>query len=261
MTTTSRDSTHSPARASDRVAARLSELNPDALSQLLAEAPSRPLLLANAAVRTMNERIGDFEIGDVLVGGPVIVGVGPGLLTAAGDDGMLVVDCSGMTVMPATVDGIAIAEQRHTVRLPGGTLTPGSPADLFVVNTQGAAPGPEGILAVAQEPARLRLALAEGKVVRWDGTAVAATAFDATGEDPASPRTGVWVDESGFLQQELTRQGRYDETRGGRPHAFEGSYWLDGNRIDYLDDLGFWAYGTFVGDELHHAGYVMRRRT
>ncbi|MFI6742429.1 Atu4866 domain-containing protein [Nonomuraea sp. NPDC050451] len=25
-----------------------------------------------------------------------------------------------------------------------------------------------------------------------------------------------------------------------------------------MDDLGFWAYGEFKGDELHHAGYVMK---
>jgi hypothetical protein len=56
----------------------------------------------------------------------------------------------------------------------------------------------------------------------------------------------------------LTADGRYDETRGGRPHAYEGRYWIDGDRIDYLDDLGFWAFGEFRGEELHHAGYAMR---
>ncbi|WSS99848.1 Atu4866 domain-containing protein [Streptomyces phaeochromogenes] len=25
-----------------------------------------------------------------------------------------------------------------------------------------------------------------------------------------------------------------------------------------MDDLGFWAFGEFQGEELHHAGYAMR---
>ncbi|WP_245900986.1 Atu4866 domain-containing protein [Prauserella shujinwangii] len=32
---------------------------------------------------------------------------------------------------------------------------------------------------------------------------------------------------------------RYDGTPGGRPHACQGRFWIDGDRIDYLDDLGF----------------------
>jgi hypothetical protein len=69
----------------------------------------------------------------------------------------------------------------------------------------------------------------------------------------------MWIDESGFLHQELTPDGRYDETRGGRPHAYQGNFWIDGNRIVYLDDLGFWAYGEFRDGVLHHAGYVLHR--
>ncbi|WP_241563216.1 Atu4866 domain-containing protein [Streptomyces sp. E1N211] len=62
-----------------------------------------------------------------------------------------------------------------------------------------------------------------------------------------------------FLHQELTADGRYDETRGGRTHAYQGRFWIDGDRVDYLDDLGFRAYGGFTGDELQHAGHVMKR--
>ncbi|MDG9703495.1 Atu4866 domain-containing protein [Streptomyces sp. DH37] len=61
------------------------------------------------------------------------------------------------------------------------------------------------------------------------------------------------------VPDEPTADGRYDETRGGRPHACRGRYWIDGDRIDYPDDLGFWAVGYFRGDEPHRAGYVMRR--
>lgn len=37
-----------------------------------------------------------------------------------------------------------------------------------------------------------------------------------------SPRVGGWIDRKGFLHQKLTAEGRYDETRGGRSHAFQG---------------------------------------
>lgn len=79
--------------------------------------------------------------------------------------------------------------------------------------------------------------------------------------DPSdSPYLGMWIDETDFLHQELTADGRYDETRGGRPHAYQGRIWIEGDRIDYLDDLGFWAFGEFRDGALYHAGYVLRRR-
>ncbi|WP_394326748.1 Atu4866 domain-containing protein, partial [Thermobifida halotolerans] len=36
--------------------------------------------------------------------------------------------------------------------------------------------------------------------------------------------------------------------------------WISGSRIDYLDDLGFWAFGEFRDGVLHHAGYRFTRR-
>ncbi|WP_279329134.1 Atu4866 domain-containing protein [Streptomyces sp. OS603R] len=64
---------------------------------------------------------------------------------------------------------------------------------------------------------------------------------------------------TGLLRQELTADGRYDETRGGRTHAHQGRFWIDGDRVDDLDDLGFRRTGGTKGDELHHAGHVMKR--
>jgi hypothetical protein len=55
----------------------------------------RPILLTGGTVITMDPRLGDWEQADVLIGGSVIVGVGPGLLTAADDDNMNVIDCAG----------------------------------------------------------------------------------------------------------------------------------------------------------------------
>ncbi|MEV7394242.1 Atu4866 domain-containing protein [Streptomyces sp. NPDC091215] len=113
-------------------------------------------------------------------------------------------------------------------------------------------------------PEQVRALVAAGRPVLWAGTDVPdrATAPEsgirAATKLTGSPRVGVWIDRNDFLHQELTADGRYNETRGGRPHACQGRYWIDGDRIDYLDDLSFWAYGEFEGNELHHAGHVMK---
>ncbi|WP_399185282.1 Atu4866 domain-containing protein [Streptomyces sp. TLI_185] len=110
---------------------------------------------------------------------------------------------------------------------------------------------------------RIRL-VAAGRPVLWAGTDVPGRATSPKAGIPAAPQVtgspwvGVWIDRNDFLHQQLTADGRYDETRGGRPHAYQGRFWIDGDRIDYLDDLGFWAYGEFQGDEQHHEGYVMK---
>ena len=227
------------------------------LEQIRARAAGspRPLLLSGGTVVTGNPRLGSWERADVLVGGDVVVGVGPGLLTAAGDDDMLVLDCTGCVVLPARVDLIDPAA--------AGSLTPGEPADVAVVRP--AAPA----AATQAEPGSsplLDVLVVGGEVRIWRGAPVVAGPGAPQVAPPAArtpaeqPWTGTWVDETGFLHQELRPDGRYDETRGGRPHAFQGSYWVDGDRIDYLDDLGFWAFGEFRDGVLHHAGYRMRRR-
>jgi hypothetical protein len=186
----------------------------------------RPTLLTGGTVITMDPRLGDWEQADVLIGGSMIVGVGPGLLTAAGDDNMIVIDCAGMVVIPAS--GTA------------GTLTPGQPADIAV-------------LRIANARGRhLELVVTAGKVTRPGEPAMVA--------DPDHPYLGLWVDENDFVRQELLPDGRYDEARGDRPSAYQGRYWINGNRIDYLDDLGFWAFGEFQDGVLHHAGYRFERR-
>lgn len=69
----------------------------------------------------------------------------------------------------------------------------------------------------------------------------------------------MWVTADGHIRQELLADGRYDEARGERESAYTGSYRVIGNRIEYADDTGFSAHGTFDGDVLHHAGYVFYR--
>ncbi|GIJ79026.1 protein Atu4866 [Micromonospora phaseoli] len=51
-----------------------------------------------------------------------------------------------------------------------------------------------------------------------------------------------------------------DERRAAAGRTRTRAFWIDGDRIVYRDDLGFWAYGRFVDGVLHHAGYVLRRR-
>lgn len=71
---------------------------------------------------------------------------------------------------------------------------------------------------------------------------------------------GMWVTDDGVIRQELRPDGRYDEARGARRSAYQGRYEVRGNHIDYWDDTGFTADGTFVSkNELHHGGMVFHR--
>ncbi len=238
--------------------------NARALEQIVGDDAGRPVLFTNARVVTLDPLIGTMEGADVLVVGAVVVGVGPGIVTAAQDDDAIVVDCTGTSILPAVVDVVALAGGRGQRSGHVATLVPGNAAD-FVVVPDACAPDVAGALAtVLSRPERVRALIAGGKPVLWAGVDAPGRATAPAAGVPASqnlagdPRVGVWIDREGFLHQELTADGRYDETRGGRPHAYQGRYWVDGDRIDYLDDLGFWAFGEFRGDELHHAGYVMK---
>jgi len=74
------------------------------------------------------------------------------------------------------------------------------------------------------------------------------------------PYIGMWVTPDGNIRQELLPNGRYDEARGSRKSAYQGRYEVKGTHIDYWDDTGFTADGTFVSsDELHHGGMIFRR--
>jgi len=214
----------------------------------------QPILLAGGTVLTGNAYMGDWQKADVLLGGDLVVGVGPGLLTAAEDDNMLVIDCTGCVVLPSRPD---FSRAPHAG---AGTLTSGQPADIAVFRIADDSEVPEG--PVVNRPSHLDILLSGGRVQVWDGRAVGQTpdtAAPQVPEDPAHSYAGMWIDDTGFLHQELQEDGRYDETRGGRPHAFQGRYWIEGDRIEYLDDLGFWAFGEFRDGVLFHAGYRLTR--
>ncbi|WP_234794799.1 Atu4866 domain-containing protein [Xaviernesmea oryzae] len=74
------------------------------------------------------------------------------------------------------------------------------------------------------------------------------------------PYLGMWVTGDGRIRQELLPTGRYDEARGSRRSAYQGRYRVTGAHIDYWDDTGFTADGTFVDkDTLHHGGMIFYR--
>jgi len=75
------------------------------------------------------------------------------------------------------------------------------------------------------------------------------------------PYVGMWVTDDGHVRHELLANGRYDEARGNRESAYQGSYRLTGNHIDYVDDTGFTADGEFIDDVLYHGGMVLRRQS
>lgn len=71
-----------------------------------------------------------------------------------------------------------------------------------------------------------------------------------------STYVGMWVTKDGYVRQELLSNGRYDEARGNKKSAYEGSYTIIGDRIEYIDDTGFNADGYFKDDILYHGGMI-----
>jgi hypothetical protein len=221
----------------------------------------RPLLFGNARVITTDPLIGDFEQGDVLLGGTRIVGIGPGLLTAAEDDGAIVIDCAGFTIVPAVLDMAQLTALRPANYRAAHAISPGNAATFAVLPGQKGESATHALQRFLSTPDSAPTVLIDGVVNRWDGHPLEAGTPAATIAAAGIPdeRLGTWIDQNDFVHQHLTADGRYDETRGGREHAYQGRFWVTGDRIDYLDDLGFWAFGEFVDDTLHHAGYTFHR--
>ncbi|PUB24460.1 putative ligand-binding protein with streptavidin-like fold [Promicromonospora sp. AC04] len=182
-----------------------------------------------------------------------------GILTHVGPqrppypDGALVVDASGTTLVPLQVESALRA------RPPAGRsaydLVPGNAATLAAVHGQVDESRITRMLVVP--PRDLLAVLVGGTVVAWRGSPTRPAG--SAGTAPGDPRLGTWVDLGKAMEQHLTADGRYSETRSGRRNAYTGRFWLDEDRITYLDDQGFWAFGEFVDGVLHHAGFVLRR--
>ena len=241
---------------------------PELLERIIENATdhARPLLFTRARIHLFDSLVDDMDSGDILLGPDFIVGTGPGIETAAGDDNALVIDCTGMVIVPLVVDARAVLGLNPDRSADVGSLWPGNAATFAVVPAELAPDAASAVALVLGRPDAVAAIVVRGTVVHWNGerTATAPTSPDSSNSGVVapsdSPYTGMWIDESDFLHQELTADGRYDETRGGRPHAFQGAFWIDGDRIDYLDDLGFWAFGEFIDGVLHHGPYILHRR-
>lgn len=107
----------------------------------------------------------------------------------------------------------------------------------------------------------------ENKMQKTFATAVALALLgqpsNAEGDKSAvgHPYVGMWVTDDNLVRHELLPDGRYDEARGTRESAYQGRYEVEGNYIQYWDDTGFTADGTFIDEStLHHGGMILRRR-
>lgn len=227
---------------------------------------AQPLLFVGARIHLFDSLVDEMEHADILLGEGFIVGTGPGIVTAAGDDNALVIDCAGMVIVPVVVDARAALGLNSDRSADVGTLWPGNTGSFAVIDEELATDAPAAVAVMLARPESVAAVVIDGRVVLWNGerTVNAPARVDRTHTGEVAPSTspcvGMWIDETDFLHQELAADGRYDETRGGRPHAFQGAFWIDGDRIDYLDDLGFWAFGEFVDGVLHHGPYILNRR-
>lgn len=185
----------------------------------------------------------DLHVRDgVLVGEPP----GPGAGT---------VDAHGFHAVPLTVDSAVAQRPEHERGV--HDLVPGNPATFALVR------GPVGESRIRRmlvvSPADLEAVYVDGHREAWRGEPVRPAGRDLADAGTRERWVGTWEDPGRDLLQHLAADGRYSETRGGRADAYTGRYWVRADRITYLDDAGFWAFGELVGTTLHHAGFVMHR--
>jgi hypothetical protein len=188
-------------------------------------------------------------VGDLYV-------TGDRLAPEAARTGAEVVRAGGADAVPLLVDS-AVA-QLPPARRGEHDLRPGNVATFAVVRRHVRPAEIRRMLVVA--PSDLLGVWVAGELEVWSGRPTRPAGRDV--DDPVVRKAWVatWEDPRRDMQQHLGPDGRYAETRGGRADAYTGRYWVRGDRITYLDDSGFWAFGQLLGGVLHHAGYVMARR-
>lgn len=192
----------------------------------------------------------DGRVSSVRVVGERITAVTDSELPAGSQT--LEIPAAGATLVPL-LDATVLSE--HPERDGSPVPNPGSQASFVVV--AGGVTRSAALHQLVVTPERLVLAVVDGQIVARDGEPIVDSRAHADAVGALDPRWGTWVDRTGYLHQHLRSAGRYDETRAGRPNAYMGAFWLYRDRIVYLDDSGFWAFGRFVDEELHHAGFVM----
>lgn len=181
--------------------------------------------------------------------------VGERLTAEAPAPGTAVVDARGASAVPLMVD--TIVDQLSPAQRYAYELMPGNLATVAVVRRRVSASQVRSMLVVS--PADLLGVWVAGHLEAWHGEPTRPAGQDLTDAEVSATWTGNWRDPRRNLVQHLGRDGRYSETRNGRRNAYTGRYWVHANRITYLDDSGFWAFGELLDGVLHHAGFVMAR--
>ncbi|WOF21661.1 Atu4866 domain-containing protein [Microbacterium betulae] len=204
---------------------------------------SHTIVVRDAVVHVTSSRT---VRGDVVTTDGMLSRVGPA--QRPDPPGALVLDAPGASVVPLLVDG-AIRARGDDAR-DRDELAPGRPAIFAVIRGAVRASRIGEMLMV--DPRDMLAVVLEDRLVAWDGAV-------ADSDDPGPAWTGAWTDGRRGMTQFLTAHGRYSETRGGRADAYTGRFWAHRDRIAYLDDTGFWAFGEQVDGILHHGGFVLRR--
>ena len=162
------------------------------------------------------------------------------------------IDVQGASIVPLLVENALQA--RAAANEQSWDLVAGNAATFAVTRQHVTAAQVRGTLMIA--PADLIAIIVDGEIIAWEGR----PATDSISTD-ANMWAGTWVDRHSALEQHLLPEGRYSETRNGRAHAYTGRYWTRGDRVVYLDDTGFWAFGLRREDTLYHAHFTMRKNT
>ena len=175
--------------------------------------------------------------------------------TAGGRAETTIIDASGCFVVPLVNETIEMRKPRR-LQFQSRCLQVGNVADFAVVRRP--VRETEIAHALVVRPADLEALVLDGKMVVGGARRLPERGSAAlTPLRADDPRLTRWIDRTGYLHQYLGADGRYDETRAGRAHAFQGRFWFRDDTVVYLDDSGFWAFGDFHQGELHHAGYVL----
>jgi hypothetical protein len=202
------------------------------------------LVVADATIHTTpgQTRRGDLQANGRVIGGAEVP-VDQSTLIAA----------SGCSVVPLLVD--TVFETASPPAPESFDLIPGNPATFAVIRGIVDTSAIRNMLVVS--PKDLVAVVVHGELVVRQGQPVRPAGTD--GLPAGDTRLGAWTDSRRDMTQYLTPEGRYSETRSGRRNAYTGRFWLDEDRITYLDDTGFWAFGQYHNDILHHAGFVLQK--
>lgn len=202
------------------------------------------LIVADATIHTApgQTRRGDLRVSEQTIGGQEVPA-----------DRSMLVEASGCSVVPLLVD--TVFETDSPPAAESFDLIAGHPATFAVVRGTVGASAIRNMLVVSRRD--LVAVVVHGELVAWQGKPSRPEGKHCL--SAGDTRLGAWTDPSRDMTQYLTADGRYSETRSGRRNAYTGRFWLNRDRITYLDDTGFWAFGQYHDGTLHHAGFVLQK--